>query len=491
MEVDAFVEEINAKINDIVGKLVRKEHAISDGEILDHYHKILKVKIIKDDFEPYKRRLRRRYLTERKRKIKEIRDNHKRKLDELKKQIKEEMNDDQEYVDQLQDIYGIKLAEHKRAVYYAYIKKASTKSYAEFLKNVVHKAFYTTLSTPAASTWRMQLMNRNSLFDDNTSASSISCGVMIGQIGNITVPAEFVIFYSKFIPYTKNNKKYLEEVVKKVNKQVEIVNHVCTEMSCFHILRDVLVNYHNKNVENMITNMMNWHDRYKVQIRDYVIDQNSNRNDGEEGGEGGDTDEEEDDIYDERLTFRRTLKAVDQLIYKTFEPMNKPAFLARTYFNVTDMNNPMMYLALTESSYDIVYNLYLEFLLLVLVYQINLRLGLGLGQVLTPFCDVINAFQELESVKYPLTISQMVPGLIVLIIMHIQQSGKCPEALVLFRHDINKIKRRDEIRRYLVDLALVMIRFVVELIHDPTTFLNLYGKDLLTNAKFIKCGIPT
>ena len=207
LHVDSFVESINEKIDTIISELVRKERKICDEEILDRYHKLLRVKINKDDFEPYKRRLRRRYLRERKKKIKDIKDNHKEKLKELKDQIQGLMKDDQYYVDELQDIYDVKLAEHKRAIYNAYIKKASTRSYAEFLKKVVYKTFYTTLSPSAVSYWRMQLMNKNNFFEDDAVAGSISKSLMIEQISNITVPAEFIIFYSKFIPYTKNNKK--------------------------------------------------------------------------------------------------------------------------------------------------------------------------------------------------------------------------------------------------------------------------------------------
>ena len=266
-----------------------------------------------------------------------------------------------------------------------------------------------------------------------------------------------------------------------MNKQVEVVNYICTEMSCFHILRDILLTYRKGIVADMIKDTMDWHIKYDEQIQEYI----NTKHDYDDA----DNDEEED-IYDENLTFRRILRDVDQLIHKTFDPMNNPAYLARTYFNVTDMNNPMMYLALTESSYDIVYNLYLEFLLLILVYRINLKLGLGLSQTSTPYFDVINSFQEVETVKYPSTITQMVPGSMVLILMYIHTSNRCPEALVLFRFNINKIKRRDEIRRYLVDLALVMIRFVIEIIHDPTTFVKTFDKQL-KNAQFIRIGVPT
>ena len=127
---------------------------------------------------------------------------------------------------------------------------------------------------------------------------------------------------------------------------------------------------------------------------------------------------------------------------------------------------------------------------MILVYRINLKLGLGLSQTSTPYFDVINSFQEVETVKYPSTITQMVPGSMALILMYIHTSNRCPEALVLFGFNINKIKRRDEIRRYLVDLALVMIRFVIEIIHDPTTFVKTFDKQL-KNAQFIRIGVPT
>lgn len=481
LHVDNFVKSINETIDTIVSGLVRKERKVCDEEILDHYHKLLRVKIGKDDFEPYKRRLRRRYSLERKKKIKDLQDEHKKKLKELKDQIKGVMMDDQSYVDDLQEIYDVKLVEHKRAIYDAYIKKVSTRSYAEFLKKVVYKTFYVTLSPSTISYWRMQLLNKNNFFEDDAVAASISNSLMIEQIGNITVPAEFIVFYSKFIPYAKNNKKYLEEVVKKVNKQVEVVNYICTEMSCLNILRDILLTYQKGSVTDMIKTTMDWHIKYDEQIQEYIKSKDA---------EDDDINAEEEDIYDENVTFRRTLRNVDQLIHKTFDPMNNPAYLARTYFNVTDMNNPMMYLALTESSYDVVYNLYLEFLLLVLVYRLNLKLELGLRQTSTPYFDVIHSFQEVETVKHPTTISQMVPGLLVLILLYIHTSKRCPEAMVLFRYNISKIKRRDEIRRYLVDLSLILIRFVIEIVHDPTNFVKRFHKEL-KNAQFIRIGVPT
>ena len=127
-----FVEEINRTINDTVKALVRRERKACDDEVLDQYHKLLRIKISRDDYEPYKRRLYRRYLHERKRKINEIKRNHKNKVKVLKDQIDKMMNDDQLYVDQLKEMYNVNLAEHKRAIYDAYIKKTSTKSYTDF-----------------------------------------------------------------------------------------------------------------------------------------------------------------------------------------------------------------------------------------------------------------------------------------------------------------------------------------------------------------------
>lgn len=518
-----FKSVIDEQIKNVVKDLSTQEREKVDKDTLDKYNKILRIKI-KDDFGPYARIMKRRYIVARKKKINAVKKAFTKKQTQLSNYYKQLDNDDNDYIAELQDIYGVSLEEHKRYVYEAYIKKSSNRTYSKFLRNIVYKTFYTTLSPPTTSYWRKELLSKgkkNELFSSSDTAASFSnsAETLYFQIGKKQIPMDFMQYYSKFVPHSKTNEKYLQEVVYKVNEQVEVINYVSPlNKSCFWILRDVLLSYHNNDVSKTVNWVLYWDEIKLKKIENFLAgsfqyddlgaaEKDVNVSDkkyrrrtrqkieefykkNEQQQEEEDDDEQQDDeadIHDEKKTFRRTLRIVDMLIHKAFDPMNDHPFLARTYFSVRDVDNPMMYLALEESSYDLVYNLFLEFLLLVLVYRI--KHDLGLKDTASPFNEITVAFENPENHKHPLNIAQTIPGLLIAIQMHILTSKRCPEVMLLFRYDVRKIKGRIAIRRHLVDVALLMIRSVVEIIYDPEPFIKKFINQLM-NKIFLKLGIP-
>ena len=482
---EKFIAALRKMVDDAIRPLVKKERDKCDNEILDEKSKWLYIKYQNEDTGPYRRRLLRRYKLERARRIREASRALAVRKREITSEIKTLLNDTQDYVTQLQSQYDITLKEHRRTVYEMYIKRASTRTYCDYLRSVAYKTYYTTLASPLTTTWRKHLTQQKTKTsaDDDPVASTLIGSTVVDKIGNVLMSPMFMVFYSSYIPYSRETPNYLQKVVIKVNRQVEVVNNVCPTRSCFLILRDLLLDYHDRDVADTIKYTVKWMDDNAAAFAKYFRSERQQQQ--HKAAAPLSADDDDDDIFDARETYRRVNRNIDRLIIATFRPMNDSAFLCRRYFDLENMSNPMIYLSMQESSYNLVYNLYLELLLIQLVYKVNASLGLAPQLDSSAFFDVINGFQEPETVINPLTVAQTLPGFIVLIIIH----TACPRVQTLFRYDVTKPKRRDEICRYQVDLAMAMIPQVIKLLNDPSEFIANYRPHLM-NGIFIRTGVP-
>ena len=501
-QIESFKKQIDQTIKNVVGSLIKEDDASQrerekkeeEKNQLEYYRKFFKIKVLNDDHGPLKRKLKRSYIKKQNELIKRIKTEHKQKIKDLKNDLINECNQQENYyVELLQEKNKVKLAEHKQAIYDAFIKKVSTRSYAQFLKNVVYKTFYTTLTFTMNTPWQKQFLSGNNTLFQNLSNNSIKPTVIwANKATNTEISNEFIIFYSRFIPWNPNNKKYFKEVVTKINTQVGLVNYISTEYSSLKILRDVLYAHNRNTVSNM---PIGWFNNTKGDRYKYI--QAIKQEDEDEDEEDNDYNDDETDIHDTQRTFRRTQRHLDNLIHTTFWPVNNAPFLARTYLYVDNMNDPMTYLALKESSYDLVYNLYLEFILLVLIFELKRKFSSALN--CSAFDDILEEYSDLDNKSScPYNISQIVPGLIILILIYHAHHKKKKdsngelndnvEVLYLFQYNTNKIKGREQVRRYIVKLSLLMIKLVIQVLNELEQFYNTF-MDCLGNNRLMRYGI--
>ena len=477
-----FKIDVDKKIDSIVKQFVETDDLLLKKQSerrLENYKKYLNNKIFKDDLIPLRLKLRKTYYKKLKEQTKELKQKYKEKVDQLKQELNQEQKNETNYVEWLKNNYNVKLVEYKQHIYSAFIKKVSTRSYSQFLKNVVNRTFYTTLNMTVNTPWRQQFNDR--LFESSKTAKTINDIVFFSN-NKSDISVDFMVFYSQFIPYDSNNNKYYREVVTKVNTQVGFINYVSTEMSCFKILRDLLLAHNNDAINYDV--FLDWYDKYKVYVQEYIrltINEDESI-----------SDEEENDIHDLNRTFRRTHRHIDNLIYKTFPAMNDSHFLARTYFYSENMNDPMTYLALDESNYDLVYNLYLELLLMVLICKISTTNGEPNALHKGSFEEIMQTYVTPNSDPCLYNIAQNAPGFITAILMyHCKNTDRIFEIMHLFLFNTNKIKGREQVRGYIVKVSLLMIKLVIEIINElaqPNNFIKSFW-DILKNPSFIKLGI--